>query len=54
MIPRQRFTDLNRVPLHLTLGGFRVKMLNWGFIGSDWWRNYLHVHSCFDGFVSSA
>jgi AraC-like DNA-binding protein len=45
---RQRFTDLNSVPLRLTLGGFSADILHWGFIGSEWWRNYLHVHSFFE------
>jgi AraC-like DNA-binding protein len=46
--PRQRFTDLNSVPLSLNLGGFSADILHWGFIGSEWWRNYLHVHSFFE------
>jgi AraC-like DNA-binding protein len=46
--PRQRFTDLNSMPLHLTLGGFSADVLHWGFISSQWWRNYLHVHSFFE------
>jgi AraC-like DNA-binding protein len=46
--PRQRFTDLNSVPLRLGLGSFSADILHWGFIGSDWWRNYLHVHSFFE------
>jgi AraC-like DNA-binding protein len=45
---RQRFTDLNSVPLHLNLGGFSAGILHWGFIGPEWWRNYLHVHSFFE------
>lgn len=46
--PRQRFTDLNTVPLHLTLGSFNTEILGWGFISGEWWRNYLHVHSFFE------
>ncbi len=46
--PRQRFTDLNSVPLRLTLGGFSADILHWGFISGEWWRNYLHVHSFFE------
>jgi AraC-like DNA-binding protein len=45
---RQRFLELNSVPLHLNLGSFSADILHWGFIGSDWWRNYLHVHSFFE------
>jgi AraC-like DNA-binding protein/quercetin dioxygenase-like cupin family protein len=46
--PRQRFTDLNSVPLRLQLGGFAADILHWGFISGEWWRNYLHVHSFFE------
>ncbi len=46
--PRQRFLELNSVPLTLTLGGFSSDVLHWGFIANDWWRNYLHVHSFFE------
>lgn len=46
--PRQRFLDLNSVPLRLQLGGFSADILHWGFISSEWWRNYLHVHSFFE------
>jgi AraC-like DNA-binding protein/quercetin dioxygenase-like cupin family protein len=46
--PRQRFTDLNSVPLRLNLGGFSADILHWGFIPPEWWRNYLHVHSFFE------
>ena len=45
---RQRFTDLNSIPLHLNLGGFSADILHWGFIDTQWWRNYLHVHSFFE------
>jgi AraC-like DNA-binding protein len=45
---RQRFTDLNSVSLRLNLGGFSADILHWGFISSQWWRNYLHVHSFFE------
>jgi AraC-like DNA-binding protein len=46
--PRQRFLELNSIPLKLTLGSFSSDVLHWGFIGSEWWRNYLHVHSFFE------
>jgi hypothetical protein len=46
--PRQRFLDLNAVPIALSLGDFNVDMLHWGFISSEWWRHYLHVHSFFE------
>lgn len=46
--PRQRFTDLNSVPLRLQLSGFSADILHWGFISGEWWRNYLHVHSFFE------
>jgi AraC-like DNA-binding protein len=45
---RQRFLDLNSVALRLGLGSFGADILHWGFIGSGWWRNYLHVHSFFE------
>lgn len=47
-LSRQRFLDLNSVPLRLSLGSFSADILHWGFIGSEWWRNYLHVHSFFE------
>lgn len=34
--------------LRLTLGSFNADILHWGFIGPEWWRNYLHVHSFFE------
>jgi AraC-like DNA-binding protein/mannose-6-phosphate isomerase-like protein (cupin superfamily) len=46
--PRQRFLELNSVPLQVQLGGFSAELLGWGFISGDWWRNYLHVHSFFE------
>jgi AraC-like DNA-binding protein len=46
--PRQRFTDLNSVPLRLNLGSYEADILHWGFIDTAWWRNYLHVHSFFE------
>jgi AraC-like DNA-binding protein/quercetin dioxygenase-like cupin family protein len=46
--PRQRFLDLNAVPIALSLGGFNADILHWGFIANEWWRNYLHVHSFFE------
>jgi hypothetical protein len=46
--PRQRFLELNSVPLRLNLGSFSSDILHWGFIADEWWRNYLHVHSFFE------
>lgn len=47
-IPRQRFTDLRALSLHLQLGNFAAQILGWGFFEPRWWRNYLHVHSFFE------
>lgn len=47
-IPRQRFTDLRALSLHLQLGNFSTQILGWGFFEPRWWRNYLHVHSFFE------
>jgi AraC-like DNA-binding protein len=47
-LPRQRFLELNSIPVTVTLGGFSSDVLHWGFIANDWWRNYLHVHSFFE------
>lgn len=47
-VARQRFTDLNRLPLSLRLGSFTGEMLGWGFNEPRWWRNYLHTHSFFE------
>jgi AraC family L-rhamnose operon transcriptional activator RhaR len=46
--PRSRFTDLNRLPISLQLGNTSVEILGWGFLGTRWWRNYLHVHSFYE------
>jgi AraC-like DNA-binding protein len=48
IIPRQRFTDLRALSLHLQLGNFAAQILGWGFFEPRWWRNYLHVHSFFE------
>lgn len=45
----QQFNDLNQLKLELEFGGFACEFLYWGFFdGSQWWRNYLHVHSFFE------
>ncbi len=45
----QQFNDLNQLKLELELGGFACEFLYWGFFdGSQWWRNYLHLHSFFE------
>jgi AraC-like DNA-binding protein len=46
--PSAAFTRLNRVPLAVTLGSYACDVLNWGYIGPEYWRNYLHTHSCFE------
>lgn len=45
---RRRFVELNQLKTSVKLGGFACEMLNWGFLGERWWRNYLHVHSFFE------
>jgi AraC-like DNA-binding protein len=47
-VPRQRFTELRHLPLQCELDGFVAKMRGWGFIGPEWWRNYLHIHSFYE------
>lgn len=47
-VPRQRFVDLNQVPLSLAAGSYTGEFRNWGLIEPRPWRNYLHVHSCFE------
>lgn len=47
-LPRQRFTELRHLPLQCELDGFVAKMRGWGFIGPEWWRNYLHIHSFYE------
>lgn len=44
----QQFVDLNTLPLKLQLGGFVAQMMYWGFYRTEWWRNYLHVHSFYE------
>ncbi len=45
---RRRFTELNQLKISARLGGYSCELLNWGFLGERWWRNYLHVHSFFE------
>lgn len=47
-VPRHNFMELNRLSLSLHLGSFGSEVINWGFFEPHWWRNYLHVHSCFE------
>lgn len=47
-VPRGRFTDLNQVLIALQLGSYTCEVLNWGFLGARWWRNYLHTHSFYE------
>jgi AraC-like DNA-binding protein len=44
-LPHHRFTDLNDIPLVLTVDSSVIEIQNWGFIEPSRWRNYLHVHS---------
>ncbi|GCE25704.1 AraC family transcriptional regulator [Dictyobacter alpinus] len=46
--PRPRFTKLNDLPLSLQLGSYHSELLGWGFFEPRYWRNYLHLHSCFE------
>ncbi len=46
---RQLFTNLNELTLRFKLGGFHTNIIEWGYFdGSEWWRNYFHVHSYFE------
>ncbi len=47
-IPRDRFTDLNILPLSVCLGHHTGDIQSWGFIEPGMWRNYLHAHSFFE------
>ncbi|MBX3014958.1 MAG: helix-turn-helix transcriptional regulator [Caldilineaceae bacterium] len=47
-IPPQRFTDLNKLSLPITLGSFVGDFLYWGYFPAEDWRNYLHIHSFFE------
>ncbi len=43
------FTDLNKLRLKIDIEGFNSELLYWGYFdGSEWWRNYMHVHSFFE------
>jgi AraC-like DNA-binding protein/mannose-6-phosphate isomerase-like protein (cupin superfamily) len=44
----QRFFDLDRNCVSLRVGLYRIDALYWGYLGSKWWRNYLHTHSFFE------
>jgi AraC family L-rhamnose operon transcriptional activator RhaR len=44
----QRFFDLDRNAVSLHVGLYRIDALYWGYLGSKWWRNYLHTHSFFE------
>lgn len=43
-----RFVELNTLPLALRLGHYGVHLIYWGFYATEWWRNYLHIHSFFE------
>jgi len=47
IVPRNRFVELPR-PLRLRVGSYSVEILNWGYLGQCWWRNYLHTHTFFE------
>lgn len=47
-IPMQRFTDLEGLSLNLKLGNYSSKVLGWGFMKRQWWRNHMHTHSFFE------
>jgi AraC-like DNA-binding protein len=46
--PRDRFTELGRIPVRFELGSFAVEMIGWGFIGPSPWRNWLHAHTFYE------
>lgn len=41
-------TELNRIAIDITLGGYTSQILTWGFFERRWWRNYLHAHSFYE------
>jgi AraC-like DNA-binding protein len=47
-ILRERLLELNRVPLRVQLGSFTAEIITWGYLGSTWWRNYMHEHTHFE------
>nr|MBA3710592.1 AraC family ligand binding domain-containing protein [Planctomycetota bacterium] len=46
--PRERFIELARTPVRVTLGSFTAEVLGWGFIGTKPWRNWLHSHTYYE------
>jgi AraC family L-rhamnose operon transcriptional activator RhaR len=45
---RERFSDLDRLPISIPLGCYRADAIYWGVLGQKWWRNFLHAHSFFE------
>jgi AraC-like DNA-binding protein len=45
---RNRFVELQAIPLTVNLGSFRARFIGWGFIQPSQWRNRLHTHSFFE------
>lgn len=44
-LSRHWFTDLNDIPLLLTIDSHEIEIRSWGVIEPSRWRNYVHVHS---------
>src|SRR5581483_3581036 len=42
------FGELSRLSLSVRVGSRRADMLYFGYLGAQWWRNYLHTHSFFE------
>ncbi len=47
-IPPQRFLDLAGLSISVKLGSYNSKILGWGVIKRQWWRNHMHTHSFFE------
>jgi len=45
---REGFSELDHVPVSVSLGSYRADAIYWGVLGRKWWRNFLHAHSFFE------
>ena len=43
--PAPGLTGLNQLPISNRLGSYRTTIMFWGYVGPEYWRNYLHSHS---------
>ena len=46
--PPAGFAELNKLALKFNVGAFQCEMLHWGHLASEFWRNFMHVHTFYE------